>query len=86
MNLNLKNRNFIPFEGIGRTSADRLEESMLLWNKHEYQHSPDIFVKNIFNPFHGTGLFSILPEINHKIRGFLMLSGGIERDQCHKMG
>ena len=29
----------------------------LLWNKHEYQHSADIFVKNIFNPFPGTGLF-----------------------------
>ena len=22
-----------------------------------YQHSADIFAKNIFNPFHGTGLF-----------------------------
>ena len=31
--------------------------STLLWNKHEYQHSADIFVKNIFNPFPGTGLF-----------------------------
>ena len=29
----------------------------LLWNKHEYQHSADIFVKYIFNPICGTGLF-----------------------------
>ena len=28
----------------------------LLWNKLEYQYF-DIFVKNIFNPFHGTGIF-----------------------------
>ena len=30
---------------------------MLLWNKHEYQHAADIFIKNIFNSFHGAGLF-----------------------------
>ena len=24
-----------------------------LWNKNEYQHITDIFLKNIFNPFHG---------------------------------
>ena len=29
----------------------------LFLNKHEYQYSADIFVKNIFKPFHGTGLF-----------------------------
>ena len=29
----------------------------LLWNKYKYQHSGDIFVKNIFNPFHGTSAF-----------------------------
>ena len=28
---------------------------MLLWNKYEYQHF-DIFVKNIYNPFHAPGL------------------------------
>ena len=27
----------------------------LLWNKHGYQRFADIFVKNIFNPFPGTG-------------------------------
>ena len=26
-------------------------------NKHGYQHSAGIFIKNIFNQFHGTGLF-----------------------------
>ena len=29
----------------------------LLRNKHKCQHSTDIFVKNIFNPFQGSGLF-----------------------------
>ena len=28
-----------------------------LMNKHEYQHSADILIKNIFKPFYGTGLF-----------------------------
>ena len=28
----------------------------LLWNKDGYQHSADIFIKNIFNPIYGTGL------------------------------
>ena len=46
----------------------------------------DIFVKNIFNPFHGTDVFSVLSEINQKTRGCLMFSGGIEGDQCHEMG
>ena len=32
----------------------------LLWSKHEYQHSGEIFVKNIFKPFHDTGLFTDL--------------------------
>ena len=32
----------------------------LLWNKHEYQHSGEIFVKNILKPFHDTGLFTDL--------------------------
>ena len=55
---------------------------MLLWNKHEYRHSADMFVKNIFNPFFH---FAILPEIHQKTRGFLIFSEGIERDQCHEM-
>ena len=46
-----------PGECIERTSADRLSENMLFWNKDEYQHSAEIFVKNIFNPFSETGLF-----------------------------
>ena len=29
----------------------------LIWNKHQYQHFADTFVKNIFNLFHCTGLF-----------------------------
>ena len=33
-----------------------VKKHALLWNKHEYQHSADIFVKSIFSPFHGTAL------------------------------
>ena len=33
-----------------------VKKHALLWNKHEYQYSAHIFVKNIFNPFYGTGL------------------------------
>ena len=46
----------------------------------------DIFVKKIFNPFHGTDFISVLPEIRKKTKGCLMFSGGIEGDQCHEMG
>ena len=34
-----------------------LRKRALLWNKHEYQHSADIFIKNDFNSLHGTGVF-----------------------------
>ena len=34
-----------------------IRKHALLWNKHEYQHTPDMFVKNIFNPFYDTRLF-----------------------------
>ena len=34
-----------------------IRKCALLWNKHEYYHYADIFVKNIFNPFDVTGLF-----------------------------
>ena len=34
-----------------------IKKHALLWNKHKYQRPADIFVKNIFNPFHGSGLF-----------------------------
>ena len=40
-----------------------------VWKKQQYQHSADIFVEKVFNPFHGTSL-SILPEIHQKTRGF----------------
>ena len=50
---------------------------MLLWNKHEYQHSTDIFVKNIFELFHGTGFFLILKHYQshfYRIKDFPLLS------------
>ena len=28
-----------------------------VWKKQQYQHSADIFVEKVFNPFHGTSLF-----------------------------
>ena len=55
----------------------------LLWNKHEYQHSADIFVKNIFNPFPGTGLFLYFlkyirkPEVSWCFQGALKKSSAI---------
>ena len=39
----------------------------------------------VLNPFHATGLFT-LPENIRQNRGFLMFSGGIEKDQWHEMG
>ena len=35
---------------------------------------------------HFMALVSKVPEIHQKTKGFLMFSGGIERDQCHGMG
>ena len=39
------------------------------------------YAKKLFNQFHATGLF----RKSQKASCFLMLSGGIERDQWHKM-
>ena len=39
---------------------------------------------SFFNPFHGTGLF--LNPLKISERDFQTLSGGLERDQLHKMG
>ena len=39
---------------LGRST---LRKHALLWNKHECQNSGDVFVENIFNLFHGIGLF-----------------------------
>ena len=61
----------------------------LLWNKHEYSHSADKFVKNIFNPFHGTSLFLCsfyTPWNKSENQRFPNVSLGIERNQCHEMG
>ena len=38
------------------------------------------FICNFINPFHAPGLF-----LYPKTSGFLMFSGGIERDRWHKM-
>ena len=65
-------------------SRSTLRTHALSWNKHKYQQSTGVLVKNIFHPFHGTGVFSILPEIDQKARGFMIFSDGIKRD--HEMG
>ena len=44
----------------------------------------NIFINNSFNTFCATDL-SLYPWKHQKTRGFLMLSGGIERDQRHEM-
>ena len=56
----------------------------LLWNKHEYQHF-DTSVKNICNPYYGTGVFLYFLKYQ-KTRGCQMFSVGIEGDQCYEMG
>ena len=55
-------------------------------DQYKFQHCADIFIRNIFNPFHGTGLFLILPEIHQETIDFRMFLGGIEGDLCHEMG
>ena len=54
-----------------------------LWNKHEYQHSADIFVKNIFNSFYSAGLFQVFFTC---IRKTGSLKGGLKVAQCYEMG
>ena len=47
-----------------------IRKHVLLRNKNEYQHSADIFDKNIFNPFHDTGLLLYSPKyISNVFRG-----------------
>ena len=61
----------------------------LLWNKHEYQHSADICVKNVFNPFHGTDLFLYFlkymrkPEVSWCFQGALKESSAIKLVKSH---
>ena len=61
----------------------------LLWNKHEYQDSAGIFVKNIFNPFPGTGLFQYFlkyirkPEVSWCFQGTLKESSAIKWVKSH---
>ena len=50
------------------------KKNSLLWKRHKYQHSADIFVKTICKPFHDTGLFLYSLKTHQKTRGFLMFS------------
>ena len=69
---------------LKRKNQWRWTNHPLLWNKHEYQHSASICVKNIFSLFHGTGFFIYASWKTSENRGFVMFLGVIERDQCHE--
>ena len=56
----------------------------LLWNKHEYQHSADICVKNIFNPFPGTGLFLYFLKYIRKPEVFWCFQGALKESSAIK--
>ena len=66
-----------------------LRKHALLWNKHEYQQSADIFVNNIFNPFPGTDLFLYVleyvrkPEVSRYFQGALKESSTIKWVKSH---
>ena len=53
------------------------------WKVAKFQKQP--FVDVLFDPFDATGLFQT-PWKYKKTFGFLMFSGGTERDQRHVMG
>ena len=61
----------------------------LLRNKHEYQHSADIFVKNIFNQFPGFGLFLYFmkyirkPEVSWYFQGALKWNVNVPWNKSH---
>ena len=61
----------------------------LLWNKHKYQHSADIFVKNILNPFPVIGLFLYFlkyirkPEVSWWFLGALKESSVVKCVKSH---
>ena len=57
VDLNQKTLKFSTSRVHWKNQCRSVRKHALLWSKHEYQHSADIFVKNIFNPFHGTGFF-----------------------------
>ena len=67
----------------------KVRKYALLWNKHEYQHSADIFVKNIFNLFHGIGLFLYFskykrkPEVSWCFLGALKESSSVKWVKSH---
>ena len=65
------------------------KKNALLWNKHEYQHSAVIFVKNIFNSFPDTVLFLYFlkyirkPEVYWYFQGALKESSAIKWVKSH---
>ena len=87
MNLNHETLKFwYLLNALKEQCRSNVKKHVLLWSKHECQHSADIFVKNIFNSFCSTGLFLYLLKYIRKIYwGFLIFSGGIQRAQYHEM-
>ena len=56
----------------------------LLWNKHEYQHSGERYLLKIsLTHFLALAFLYTFWNISEN-QGFLIFSGGIEREQCHK--
>ena len=50
--------NFVPLELHWKNHCRSvIRKQALLWYKDEYHYFGDIFVKNVSNTFHGTGLF-----------------------------
>ena len=86
-NLIRKHWNFIPLPCIEKSSVDWPWESMLCYETSpEYQYSAEMFVENIFNPFHITVLFLYFLEYIRKPEVSWFFLGGIERNQSHEMG
>ena len=76
INLNLKTlKLYTSWVYWKRQRRSIIRKHTLLWNKHKYQHSAGLFVKNIFKTFHGTLLclyvlkYVIKPEVSWSFQG-----------------
>ena len=66
-----------------------IRKHALLWKKHGYQRSTDIFVRNIFNAFRATGLFLYSlkyirkPEVSWYFQGALKETRAMKWSKSH---
>ena len=85
INLNQKTLTFYTFWVHWKNQCrSNIRKRALLWNKYEYQHSADIFVKNIFIPFHGTGLFLYFLKYIRKPEVSWCFQGGLKETSTTK--